>query len=83
MQAGHLYLSMFLDRSTDLIDALNIDKNIDTDVTIETPHVINVSKFKVEIDTFMQTSFTRRMMPKFPVSRGKQQYSINFSVFPF
>lgn len=49
MQAGHLYLSMFLDRSADLTDALNIDKNIDTEVAIEMPHVINVSKFKMEI----------------------------------
>ena len=66
MQAGHLYLSMFLDRSIDLLDALNININIDTDVALDTPQVINVNKFKMEIDTFMKMSFTSGMLPYLP-----------------
>lgn len=59
---GYLYLSIYLGRCRDDIDAINTDINIDMyDMYVDTSHVKNI-KFKVGICKFTKTSFTSRML---------------------
>lgn len=66
MQAGYLFLSIYLDKYTDNIDAMNIDLNIDMNTAIDIFQVKNVNKFMVGIDKFMKTTFTCRKLSYLP-----------------
>lgn len=61
-----IYFCPYLDKSTDNIDAMNIDLNIDMSIAIDIFQVKNVNKFMVEIDKFMKTTFTCRKLSYLP-----------------
>lgn len=61
-----LYLSIYVDRHIDDIDAMTININIDIDVDIDISQLKNINKFEAVIDKFMKTSSTSRMLYYLP-----------------